>query len=563
MNDVCDGSSPRTRRLLVAALLFAIFVAALLPRALGTEFGLPYLHHWDEPISASAGLKMLKTGDFEPDIFSYPSVLTYLCLGCDVVHYFDLALEEKDGRQVLTAPRDIKIGSDTGFFWDISHPSFYRWNRVMVAFLGALSVFLVHELTRSFSGKTSGLLAALLLAGFFPHMLHSRVVTPDGPMALFALAALLFAVRFTRTGHGRYYYLSLAGAGVAMGTKYTAFMLIASPLVALLFRWPRSATVRGVRVISLLAVPLAVFLLTNPFVLARFPLFIQQVTFEAFHYKVMGHAADSATPGLAHLRLQLGRMGDHISWPFFAAAVLGAMVLVRRRGGAVFLVSPLLYLYYLCQQKVGFHRNFIIIYPVLAVCTGVGCMFLFRRLAAVTSHRRAARVGAAALGALVAVLVGFQQVRVWKSMAAALQYRETRSDLIDWLNTEATKRPLRVGIARELRIHEQDLRRLKADHEVLPHPLLLARASEFDYLAAGEYACSHIDLVKRVNNLNALTPKDRVVTVLERPPSEGMVFPQDQNHRAMDAAATTYLDTFSINPKVLILRGRQPEPGDR
>ena len=55
---------------------FLKFNYAFAVRFLGINYGLPYLHHWDEPQIASTAITMLKTGDYNPHDFIYPALTT-------------------------------------------------------------------------------------------------------------------------------------------------------------------------------------------------------------------------------------------------------------------------------------------------------------------------------------------------------------------------------------------------------------------------------------------------------------------------------------------------------
>lgn len=52
------------RKGLVLVTLLLILAVALAARVVWTDFGLPYIHHWDEPNIANRALQILKTGDF-------------------------------------------------------------------------------------------------------------------------------------------------------------------------------------------------------------------------------------------------------------------------------------------------------------------------------------------------------------------------------------------------------------------------------------------------------------------------------------------------------------------
>ena len=59
-------------------LLASILVIALLLRAWGLVYDLPYIYSADEPVNISTSQEILKTGDWNPHRFDYPSLFLYL-----------------------------------------------------------------------------------------------------------------------------------------------------------------------------------------------------------------------------------------------------------------------------------------------------------------------------------------------------------------------------------------------------------------------------------------------------------------------------------------------------
>src|SRR6476620_3600781 len=90
-------------------------------------FGMPYLHYWDEPQTASTALNIIKSGDLNPHFFRYGSLLIYACVLADFVYYFfahDLSLSSN---LHLDSISDVVTNADTNWPWTISHRNFSRW----------------------------------------------------------------------------------------------------------------------------------------------------------------------------------------------------------------------------------------------------------------------------------------------------------------------------------------------------------------------------------------------------------------------------------------------------
>ena len=57
--------------------LLAILAVAFFFRVYGINFGLPYIYHPDEPSIVKRALSMIRSGDFSPHWFDWPSLYIY------------------------------------------------------------------------------------------------------------------------------------------------------------------------------------------------------------------------------------------------------------------------------------------------------------------------------------------------------------------------------------------------------------------------------------------------------------------------------------------------------
>ena len=110
------------------AIITLIIFFAFILRYFQLHIGLPYLYFWDEPLTASNALQILKTGDYNPHFFKYGSLMIYLNLLIDQLYRIYLSLTGD-----LASVANIRIEADTGWHWTISHPGFYFWNRFLTA----------------------------------------------------------------------------------------------------------------------------------------------------------------------------------------------------------------------------------------------------------------------------------------------------------------------------------------------------------------------------------------------------------------------------------------------
>ena len=179
--------------LVIGAVIFAFVL-----RYYHTKIGLPYLYYNDETQTASTALRIMKTGDFNPHFFNYGSMMIYSNLVVDILHYLSLMGHPTTAESYLTNMNEIKINVDTGWRWDISHPSFYHWNRILTALLGTGTVLITYFIGKQIFNKWISLVAALFLAILPFHISHSATITTDVPVAFFVLTVVLFSILFVK-----------------------------------------------------------------------------------------------------------------------------------------------------------------------------------------------------------------------------------------------------------------------------------------------------------------------------------------------------------------------------
>jgi hypothetical protein len=69
-------------------LLSLVLCIAYFLRIFGIKLGLPYPWAFDEPFVMHTALRILKTGDYNPHFFNYPSLIIYLHTANAVFCYF-------------------------------------------------------------------------------------------------------------------------------------------------------------------------------------------------------------------------------------------------------------------------------------------------------------------------------------------------------------------------------------------------------------------------------------------------------------------------------------------
>jgi hypothetical protein len=440
------------------------------------EWGFPYLYYWDEPQTASTALRMLKTGNFNPYFYNYGTLPIYINYVVDVFHYLYLMGQPDTAPSYLNSLFDIKTWFDTKWQWTISHPSFYYWNRATNVAFGVTSVALTFLIAKNVIGnRWAALIAALFFSSINPHIEFSALVTPDVPAGFFVLAATYLSLRFLDTHETNFLTYSLICVGCAIATKYNSGLAFLMPALAVVVAYFKDRHAFNARwLLYLVLVPTGTFFVCMPFALLDSASFLSGLGFELRHYKIQGHGPFSSVPGIRHIKFQAHQIYSQIGFLGVLGAVLGLLAGVKRPKLLFIVVLPLAHFFYMTTMKVNFHRNFLVIYPFIAVSYAAAVWMLWQWLQVLKPKGESVGNWSRwALSSLPALLVITLLVHVGMmakfAMSESTKIRkvvDSRTELINHLNALAPKAPIKIP--NELRVHQQDLRKLKYPYQLLP-----------------------------------------------------------------------------------------------
>lgn len=262
-------------RSLLSICLLLILLLAVGVRFLGIRYGLPYAYHTDEPTIVDRALRILRTGDYNPHFFNYPSLTIYLQA---VVYalYFMARVTEQTAHIVHIR--------------DMPNHFFYLPGRLATALMGVATVGLIYLVCRRMYGEERGtkvgLTAGLFLAIIPAHVAESRWITPNVPTGFFVLLSFYFAYRVWEEGKWYDYLLAGLSGGLAASAKYNGVLVVVSLLIAHLLSSRRNCTYL---LVGIVAVPIA-FLMGTPYVLIGPDQFLYGFRAEQIHYKFRGPA---------------------------------------------------------------------------------------------------------------------------------------------------------------------------------------------------------------------------------------------------------------------------------
>jgi len=409
------GSRPGRRR--GGALLVAVFLAALIPRLVGIDYGLPHRFHADEAHEVFRALR-LGAGDFDFDLSrALKGGLFYLLF----LEYAAIAaIGLLSGRFDSPAALGHLFARDPSELWLVG--------RAPVACCGAATVALIwrwRDPGEAERGRALpvGPLAAALLAASFLHVKESQLIGLEVPLGFLALAQLT-VLRGVIEGEGGRRRSWAAGAllGAAAMIKITGWALL-FPFWLAHWMGPRRRLRR--RMTEGLALAIAVYLIGNPGVVANAPRILAMLV-GSFTGAVSHQLFDAAMlggrrgPALYFEALQLA-----FGWLGCLAALGGALWAFRRRRRPelLLLAFTVPYLVVLCGSRtVAVHRYIVPLLPCLAL--------LAAGLAAeISGGRRHARAAVLAATCLALLEPAWRTLR-WD---AELRGDDTRGAALRWI----------------------------------------------------------------------------------------------------------------------------------
>jgi 4-amino-4-deoxy-L-arabinose transferase-like glycosyltransferase len=389
-----------------AAALPAIILVAIAVRVWSLKSGIPYAVGIDEPAILDRALRILNTGDWNPHVFDYPTLVIYVHAVVMIALFLGGAVS---GAWSSLAAFDIS--------------AVYVAARLVTVAIGGLTVWLTYRVGEGIGGRALGLLAAAELAVLPMHVRESHFALTDVPVTALATLAVWLSMRAAERRTTEAYAWAGAACGLAAAAKYNGVVACIAPLAAWLMTERRGSR-GGRRALAAGAAAAGAFLLAAPFSLLDFPAFLSGFAAQAARFSGPHPGEPSWLLYLKHLAL-MGRL-------WLPAAGLGLVLLLWRRSTRTRAI-PLLafgaaYFYTLATHSVVFARYALPLLPAVCVLAAVPVVDAFRRL----QHLRRPRLAAwtMAAGAVALTVVFAAQSIVWVRQFAN---RDTREIVAGWM----------------------------------------------------------------------------------------------------------------------------------
>lgn len=337
------------------AISSVMFIALVL-RIWGHSYGLPHLFHPDEWAIVDRAMNMLRTGDYNPKNFGYPSFFMYNEAVIFALRFF---------YGVIKAQYDN--------FGQVQMEGIYSWGRMLTALYGAANVFIIYKAGNKLFGRASGIIGALFLAVGFLHVRDSHYITVDVPATTLATLSFLFACGILKTGEWKYYVLSGLAAGLATATKWNVAPILFCLLTAHFITYIRREPING-RLFAGIGSFIAGLYIGTPYAFKDPGSSLNSIADIFVHYRGGHPGYEAASPVMYYLQNIFSAEG--ISLTIAAAAVLGLIIsLVMHRSKDFFLVVfPVIYILTIARSNATFPRTALPLYPFIAIYAGLAAV---------------------------------------------------------------------------------------------------------------------------------------------------------------------------------------------
>ncbi|MGD2048230.1 MAG: glycosyltransferase family 39 protein [Chloroflexota bacterium] len=349
-----------------------ILIIAFAVRLWGLDFGLPYAYHIDEPRYLHSAVGIIQSGNLNPGWFYQPSLYIYLITVIIGGYYvFGRLIGQFQSTDDLFRP-------PYSFDGQIDLPNEFLLARLLTVFFGVATVLLIYFVARRWMGKFGAIVSALLLAVSIFHVQSSHFIATDVPVAFFIVLSLYAAGRIVDGGNLGHYVLAGLAIGLAVGTKYSAYVIVIPVLLAHLVAWRKGKT----RLVStfllwsgLVAVGTAI--LTTPYSLLDYPQFIDDVIYEWRHHKVVGHIGAEGESA----RWLVSRLWNSSDRWLTIAAIIGFGLGIWQREWKILLVLSYALIYFLSMASnlVRFERFLVPLIPAFALAAGYAFAVIIER----------------------------------------------------------------------------------------------------------------------------------------------------------------------------------------
>jgi 4-amino-4-deoxy-L-arabinose transferase-like glycosyltransferase len=333
---------------------------------------MPYSCHNDEKYIIEPALNILKTGDFNPHSFRYPSLPIYLAALSFTVGYLNAAANLE-----LKSTDDIESSVYPYFI----HPGIIWPAKVLFTLLSTLSVLFMALLAYKLYRNSFLLFGVpLVISLSFNYFLISYNYLNVDTVGTFFIFLVYLHHWFYLKECSFLHKVLIPGilSGLVIACKYNLVWIIVPSILIILF-YTKERRIR--RIISLFLIMFVTFILVVPFSVLDFSTFLDWLAYDINIYKT-GNSIHTSTPGLPQLVHYLGYFYMDFGFLLSILAILGivAILLKSWKKGLILLSFPLIHLLYLSSYTIHYPRNVLSLFGFFSIFAAIGIVRLYQLL---------------------------------------------------------------------------------------------------------------------------------------------------------------------------------------
>jgi hypothetical protein len=376
------------------------------------------------------------------------------------------------------------------------------------------------------------------------HIEYSALITPDVPMVFFVLCSVFFSLKFLDQGKTKDLVFALMYSGCSIAIKYNSALTILIPTLAVVLQNIKDKQQTKIYWIPMLvAIPLVTFVMCMPYAYIDMVGFLRGLGSELRHYKVYGHGLSTSEPGIPHIIYQLKAFRDNLGTTALVIALIGMGSIFKKPKLIFVLFLPVLYFLYMTQMKVNFHRNFILIYPFIAILYASAAWVTYEIANKLITRFFNKRYSTLPF-VLPLIIVSLAVNTSYQAMTNSLNVKheqDPRSLIASILNE--TQGVDKIYIASELRFHNDDLKKINNYEVKTLSELLSCPAKTHDGVML--IPSGLISMYKSKEDMEKINILDSKIKGID---------PNKIVMRVGPPNNALFLDIYSIHPEVLMVR---------
>lgn len=341
---------------------------------------MPYPGHVDEQYISDPAIRILKTGDFNPHRFTYPTLPLYITTAAMSMGYVLAASH-------LELINTAEIGSSCFPYY--THSKVVLPAKFLLAILSVIAALFMGIMAfQIFENYYLLFFVPLVISLSDIYFLYSHKYLNVDIVGTFFIVTLYFYLFYFFKKDTNLTKAVIPGflCGLVIACKYSLFFIVIPPILTVLFF---SKKQRIYRISLIFCFMLLGFFLAVPYSLLDFSTFLNDIGNMGYHYK-SGHQGFEGIPGIPQLVYYLKVLiGDFGYWTvLFAAVGLITAAVKTWKKTLVLLSFPLSLLIYMSLQKVHFIRNILALYGFYALFAAIGILGLYELLRQILQRSR-------------------------------------------------------------------------------------------------------------------------------------------------------------------------------